>query len=68
LKLNSAEEKIIYALLQRPQNKAQSNLLTTDVKLPKDQIKQVLRDLVDKDICKVTYGWYMLKNPELFHK
>ncbi len=68
LKLNSAEEKIIYALLQRPQYKAQSNLLTTDVKLPKDQIKQVLRDLVDKDICKVTYGWYMLKNPELFQK
>ena len=68
LNLNPAEEKIIYALLQRPQCKAQSNLLTTDVKLPKDQIKQVLRDLVDKDICKVTYGWYMLKDPEKYQK
>jgi lipoate synthase len=34
--------------------------------MPKQQIKQVLRDLVEKDISKVTYGWYMLKNPEKF--
>ncbi|MHA2223705.1 MAG: hypothetical protein ACXAC8_00630 [Candidatus Hodarchaeales archaeon] len=66
LDLTNDEEKVIQALLQRPQYKAQSNLLTSDVKLPKDQIKQVLRELLEKDICKVTYGWYMLKNPERF--
>jgi len=66
LKLSEPEQRVIHALLQRPQFKAQSNLLTTDVKLPKDQIKQVLRDLVDKKICKVTYGWYTLKDPEIF--
>ncbi|MFX0084544.1 MAG: hypothetical protein ACFFAU_02625 [Candidatus Hodarchaeota archaeon] len=66
LDLTSAEERVIQALLTRPQFKAQSNLLTSDVKMPKDQIKQVLRDLVEKDICKVTYGWYMLKNPNKF--
>ncbi|MHA1331325.1 MAG: hypothetical protein ACTSR2_09625, partial [Candidatus Hodarchaeales archaeon] len=66
--LTPAEKKVIQALLERPQYKAQSNLLTADVKLPKDQIKQVLRELVEKDICKVTYGWYMLKRPELFQE
>ncbi len=64
--LTPSEERVIQALLTRPHFKAQSNLLTSDVKMPKDQIKQVLRDLVEKNICKVTYGWYMLKNPEKF--
>ncbi|MHA2307362.1 MAG: hypothetical protein ACXACU_18430 [Candidatus Hodarchaeales archaeon] len=66
LVLKTEEERVIKALLSRPHYKAQSNLLTSDVKMPKEQIKQVLRDLVEKDICKVTYGWYMLKNPEKF--
>ncbi|MHA1976152.1 MAG: hypothetical protein ACW98F_00820 [Candidatus Hodarchaeales archaeon] len=65
-KLSESEIQVIQALLQRPQYKAQSNLLTSEVKLSKDQIKQVLRDLVEKDICKVTYGWYTLKNPDNF--
>ncbi|PWI49634.1 hypothetical protein CEE45_00450 [Candidatus Heimdallarchaeota archaeon B3_Heim] len=65
-KLSDSEIQVIQALLQRPQYKAQSNLLTSEVKLSKDQIKQVLRDLVEKDICKVTYGWYTLKNPDHF--
>ncbi len=64
--LSNSEIQVIQALLQRPQYKAQSNLLTSEVKLSKDQIKQVLRELVDKDICKVTYGWYTLKNPDHF--
>jgi predicted transcriptional regulator len=66
IKLTNSEIEVIQALLQRPQYKAQSNLLTSEVKLTKDQIKQVLRDLVEKNICKVTYGWYTLKNPEIF--
>ncbi len=66
LKLSPAEEKVVHALLQRPHYKAQSNLLTPEVKLPKEQIKQVLRDLVEKDICKVAYGWYQLKDPNRF--
>ena len=66
LKLTNSEIKVIQALLQRPQYKAQSNLLTSEVKLTKDQIKQVLRNLVEKDICKVTYGWYTLKNADMF--
>jgi predicted transcriptional regulator len=66
VKLSDSEIQVIKALLQRPQYKAQSNLLTSEVKLSKDQIKQVLRELVDKDICKVTYGWYTLKNPNHF--
>jgi len=65
-KLTKSEVDVIQALLQRPQFKAQSNLLTSEVKLSKDQIKQVLRDLVEKQICKVTYGWYALKNPNQF--
>ncbi|MCK4847921.1 MAG: hypothetical protein KAT16_02740 [Candidatus Heimdallarchaeota archaeon] len=64
--LTKSEVDVIQALLQRPQFKAQSNLLTSEVKLSKDQIKQVLRDLVEKEICKVTYGWYALKNPNQF--
>jgi len=64
--LTQSEEEVIKALLQRPHYKAQSNLLTSDVKLPKDQIKQVLRDLVEKDICTVKYGWYVLKDPKQF--
>jgi hypothetical protein len=64
--LTKSEVEVIQALLQRPQFKAQSNLLTSEVKLSKDQIKQVLRDLVEKEICKVTYGWYALKNPNQF--
>ncbi len=60
-KLTDSEVQVIQALLQRPQFKAQSNLLTSEVKLSKDQIKQVLRVLVEKDICKVTYGWYALR-------
>ncbi len=66
VKLSDSEIQVIQALLQRPQYKAQSNLLTSEVKLSKDQIKQVLRELVEKDICKVTYGWYTLKNPDDF--
>jgi hypothetical protein len=66
LKLSVEEEKVIQALLQRPQFKAQSNLLVPEVKMPKEQIKQILRDLVEKDVCKVTYGWYMLKEPKQF--
>ncbi|MFX1516849.1 MAG: hypothetical protein ACFFC6_11090 [Promethearchaeota archaeon] len=64
--LTPSEEEVIKALLQRPHHKAQSNLLTSDVKLPKDQIKQVLRDLVEKEICAVKYGWYVLKDPKQF--
>ena len=66
LDLTPSEEKVIQALLQRPHYKAQSNLLTPEVKLPKEQIKQVLRELVEKDICNVKFGWYCLKNPEQF--
>ena len=66
LVLKQEEERVIQALLSRPHYKAQSNLLTSDVKMPKEQIKQVLRDLVEKDVCKVTYGWYMLKHPDKF--
>jgi hypothetical protein len=66
LNLSSAEEKVIQALLLRPQYKAQSNLLTPEVKLPKEHVKQILRDLVEKEICQVKYGWYQLQNPERF--
>ena len=64
--LTPSEEEVIKALLQRPHYKAQSNLLNSDVKLPEDQIKQVLRDLVEKEICAVKYGWYVLKDPKQF--
>lgn len=66
LSLTPSEEQVIKALLQRPHYKAQSNLLTSDVKLPKEQIKQVLRELVEKDICTVKFGWYCLKDPKQF--
>ncbi|UCG90100.1 MAG: hypothetical protein JSU57_06490 [Candidatus Heimdallarchaeota archaeon] len=66
LKLTSSEEQVIKALLQRPHYKAQSNLLTSDVRLPKEQIKQVLRELVEKGICTVKFGWYCLKDPKQF--
>jgi DNA-binding MarR family transcriptional regulator len=68
LKLTDSEIQVIQALLQRPQYKAQSNLLTSEIKMSKDQIKQILRVLVEKDICKVTYGWYTLKNADQFLK
>ncbi|MHA2243469.1 MAG: hypothetical protein ACXADY_00720 [Candidatus Hodarchaeales archaeon] len=66
LDLTPFEEKVIHALLQRPHYKAQSNLLTPDLKIPKEQIKQLLRELVEKDICTVKFGWYCLKDPTKF--
>ncbi|MFX0014584.1 MAG: hypothetical protein ACFFB2_05495 [Promethearchaeota archaeon] len=68
LDLTQFEEKVIQALLQRPHYKAQSNLLAPDLKMPKEQIKQVLRDLVEKNICNVKFGWYCLKDPKQFQK
>lgn len=66
LDLTPFEEKVIQALLHRPHYKAQSNLLTPDLKIPKEQIKQVLRELVEKDVCTVKFGWYCLKDPKKF--
>ncbi|MFW9778783.1 MAG: hypothetical protein ACFFE8_08015 [Candidatus Heimdallarchaeota archaeon] len=66
LKLTSEEQQVIQALLQRPNYKAQTNLLSPEVKLPKDQIKHALRSLVDKGIAQVKFGWYQLLNPSTF--
>ncbi|MFW9856085.1 MAG: hypothetical protein ACFFFG_13605 [Candidatus Thorarchaeota archaeon] len=66
LKLTPEEQQVIQALLQRPNYKAQTNLLSPEVKLPKDQIKQALRSLVDKGVAQVKFGWYQLLNPSAF--
>ena len=66
LELTSEEQQVIQALLQRPNFKAQTNLLAPEIKLPKDQIKQALRSLVDKGVAQVKFGWYQLLNPSTF--
>lgn len=66
LELTSEEQQVIQALLQRPNHKAQTNLLAPEVKLPKDQIKQTLRSLVDKGVAQVKFGWYQLLDPSAF--
>lgn len=69
LSLTTDEKKVISALLERPNYKAQSNLLVKSLKMNRDKIKQILRDLVEKDVCRVDYGWYSIQDPSKFsHK
>ncbi|MFX0114585.1 MAG: hypothetical protein ACFFB3_08555 [Candidatus Hodarchaeota archaeon] len=60
------ERKVIEAIRARPNQKAQSNLLTKPTKLDQNTLKSVLRSLVRKSVLDMKYGWYSLKKDVTF--
>lgn len=60
------ERKVIEAIQQRPNQKAQSNLLTKPTKLDQNTLKSVLRSLVRKNFLDMKYGWYSIKQNAIF--
>ncbi|MFX1514166.1 MAG: hypothetical protein ACFFCQ_16435 [Promethearchaeota archaeon] len=63
--LTDIESIIVNALLERPKNKAQSNLLARSTGIAQDQIKGVLRGLVKKGVVRVSSGWYVLRKDRI---
>ncbi|MHA2053608.1 MAG: hypothetical protein ACW99F_08425 [Candidatus Hodarchaeales archaeon] len=66
--LTSEEIATIKAIKSRPNLKAQSNLLTRPTGLKQSILKEVLRNLVDKGILRVSYGWYILKDKHILEQ
>lgn len=59
--LGEDERTILKEILKRPKKKVQSNHIAKHTNLEQEIIRDVLRDLVNKGILKVTSGWYVLK-------
>ncbi|MFX0185619.1 MAG: hypothetical protein ACFE95_21250, partial [Candidatus Hodarchaeota archaeon] len=66
--LTQEEISTIKAIKARPNLKAQSNLLTRPTGLKQSVLKEVLRNLVDKGILRVSYGWYILKDKNILEQ
>ena len=66
--LTAEEIATIKAIKSRPNLKAQSNLLTRPTGLKQSILKEVLRNLVDKGILRVSYGWYILKDKHILEQ
>jgi DNA-binding IclR family transcriptional regulator len=64
--LTANERKVIESIRQRPNQKAQSNLLTKPTKLDQNTLKSVLRSLVRKNFLDMKYGWYSIKQNAVF--
>jgi DNA-binding IclR family transcriptional regulator len=64
--LTASERKVIEAIRHRPNQKAQSNLLTKPTKLDQNTLKSVLRSLVRKNFLDMKYGWYSIKQNAIF--
>lgn len=64
--LTMNERRVIEAIRQRPNQKAQSNLLTKPTKLDQNTLKSVLRSLVRKSFLDMKYGWYSIKHNVVF--
>lgn len=59
--LAEEEQIILKEILKRPKKKVQSNHIAKHTNLEQEVIRDVLRELVNKGILKVTSGWYVLK-------
>ncbi|MHA2299013.1 MAG: hypothetical protein ACXAEU_12355 [Candidatus Hodarchaeales archaeon] len=62
--LDYRENLVINAILQRPRQKAQSNLLKKQLDMDQEDIKEILRTLVKKGHLKIVSGWYSI-SPEI---
>lgn len=59
--LSENEKIILKEILKRPKRKVQSNHIRKITGLDQDVIRNTLRELVDKNILRVSSGWYILK-------
>ncbi len=59
--LSENEQTILREILKRPKKKVQSNHIAKKTNFEQDIIRDVLRDLVNKGILRVSSGWYVLK-------
>lgn len=59
--LSDNEQTILKEILKRPKKKVQSNHIAKKTNFEQDIIRDVLRDLVNKGILRVSSGWYVLK-------
>ena len=59
--LTDNERLIIDAIVARPKQKAQSNLLSKSTGMPQEAVRKILRLLVNKGVLRVHAGWYVLK-------
>ena len=59
--LSANEQTILKEILKRPKKKVQSNHIAKKTNFEQDIIRDVLRDLVNKGILRVSSGWYVLK-------
>jgi hypothetical protein len=59
--LEEDERTILKEILKRPKKKVQSNHIAKHTNLEQEVIRDVLRELVNKGLLKVTSGWYVLK-------
>lgn len=61
--LSKPQQVILKEILRRPKKKVQSNHIAKKTNLEQDLIRTVLRELVDKNVLRVSSGWYILKKP-----
>ena len=59
--LNESEKAILREIIQHPKRKVQSNHIRKKTGLDQEVIRNTLRDLVSKNILRVSSGWYILK-------
>jgi len=61
--LNESQQIILKEILRRPKKKVQSNHIAKKTNLEQDLIRQVLRELVEKNVLRVAAGWDTLRKP-----
>ena len=59
--LNNDERSILKEILKHPKRKVQSNHIKKKTGLDQEVIRATLRNLVNKNILRVSSGWYILK-------
>jgi hypothetical protein len=59
--LNDDERTILKEILKHPKRKVQSNHIKKKTGLDQEVIRATLRQLVNKNILRVSSGWYILK-------
>ncbi|OLS24318.1 MAG: hypothetical protein HeimC3_20360 [Candidatus Heimdallarchaeota archaeon LC_3] len=59
--LNEDERSILKEILKHPKRKVQSNHIKKKTGLDQEVIRATLRNLVNKNILRVSSGWYILK-------
>ncbi len=59
--LSDREIDVLFFISSRRKKKVQSNILAQKLNMSQEEVKNILRDLVDKGWLKVTSGWYILR-------